>query len=613
MSTKNGRWQQIVNWWRSDDKWPGQGTKIFLSALCGVGLVVIAVILFDYVSNNYCVVLKDMVEKSPPWALITALAAVPTLLLLWYWRDRHKREEINKGKRDIEIARDGQITDRFTNAIKLLGDEKLEVRLGGIYALERIAKDSKKDHFTVMEALAAFVRYKAPWRAGTQQESDSRPALADPSEDVQAALTVIARRNRINIEEETVPIQLYRSDLRKTYLDGAFLRNINFWASHLEQSSMLNADLNESWMELACFDNAVLDKAKLEGANLCGTLLRRTSLRGANLRNAKLSPAPGDEETCAGREMVGRFLYPVEIDGSFLAEVDLEEADLSWARISNSTFWATDLPQNISHANLKGITLKSARLINVHFLNPNLQNANFEDANLFDVRFAGAELKEANFNRCHLFSVSFEEANLESATLERAVYDELTIFPNDFGPDERKKRGMLLYCPECNKGYDENKSTSCPKCGWKPYWVKKKIEIDDRIVTEEEWKINSTLNISVVSVIKNPFSGKNYTTPIRQLSENLSKMGYKISGGGLASEKYFSEWEKSTEENTIRILYDNDKKELAEKIRKSVANFVEPIEAKLLKVTEAVEKSADKEKRNYIPEGIDITVAYLMR
>ena len=31
------------------------------------------------------------------------------------------------------------------------GDEKLEVRLGGIYALERIARDSEKDHGPIME------------------------------------------------------------------------------------------------------------------------------------------------------------------------------------------------------------------------------------------------------------------------------------------------------------------------------------------------------------------------------------------------------------------------------------------------------------------------------
>jgi hypothetical protein len=51
-----------------------------------------------------------------------------------------------------------QITDRYTKAIEQLGSGKLHVRLGGIYALERIAVDSARDHPTVVEVLSALLR-----------------------------------------------------------------------------------------------------------------------------------------------------------------------------------------------------------------------------------------------------------------------------------------------------------------------------------------------------------------------------------------------------------------------------------------------------------------------
>src|SRR5829696_2981635 len=68
--------------------------------------------------------------------------------------------------RRVEITQDQQVTERFTRAIDQLGatDDKtgnprLEVRLGGIYALERIARDSpKRDYSTIMEVLTAYVR-----------------------------------------------------------------------------------------------------------------------------------------------------------------------------------------------------------------------------------------------------------------------------------------------------------------------------------------------------------------------------------------------------------------------------------------------------------------------
>ena len=44
----------------------------------------------------------------------------------------------------VEVSLESQITDRFTKAIEQLGDDKLQVRLGGIFALERIACDSPR-------------------------------------------------------------------------------------------------------------------------------------------------------------------------------------------------------------------------------------------------------------------------------------------------------------------------------------------------------------------------------------------------------------------------------------------------------------------------------------
>jgi hypothetical protein len=72
--------------------------------------------------------------------------------------------------RRIRVTEDGQVTERFTKAIEQLGSCKadgepnFDVRLGGIFSLERIARDSEKDHWTVMEVLSAYVRENAMMR-----------------------------------------------------------------------------------------------------------------------------------------------------------------------------------------------------------------------------------------------------------------------------------------------------------------------------------------------------------------------------------------------------------------------------------------------------------------
>jgi hypothetical protein len=71
--------------------------------------------------------------------------------------------QVQTSRRQLEIAQHGQVTERFTRAIDQLGHENLDVRLGGIYALERIANDSAQDRTTVTEVLTAFIRGHAPW------------------------------------------------------------------------------------------------------------------------------------------------------------------------------------------------------------------------------------------------------------------------------------------------------------------------------------------------------------------------------------------------------------------------------------------------------------------
>src|SRR5215208_1156741 len=68
----------------------------------------------------------------------------------------------------LRLTEQGQITERFTRAIEQLGatddkgEKKVEIRLGGIYALERISRESENDYWPIMQILAAYVREHAP-------------------------------------------------------------------------------------------------------------------------------------------------------------------------------------------------------------------------------------------------------------------------------------------------------------------------------------------------------------------------------------------------------------------------------------------------------------------
>ena len=186
------------------------------------------------------------------------------------------------------IALEGQITERFTRAIDQLGSDKMEIRMGGIYALERIAFDSKKDYWPIIETLTAFVREGARWQGPLtvspeslsredpdslkEVNSDLPESEINPSTDIQAALTVLGRRKyRFGHK-----IEIWRLDLRNTDLRGA-----NLSRAHLEGAILRKAHLEGARLEGAC-----LKKAYLEDAHLEGTRLRKAHLEGANLRRA---------------------------------------------------------------------------------------------------------------------------------------------------------------------------------------------------------------------------------------------------------------------------------------------------------------------------------------
>ena len=186
-------------------------------------------------------------------------------------------QRLQVAREELQIAREGQITERFSRAIEHLGSkESLDVRVEAIYALERTARESRQDHGPIMEILTAYVRERAqrdrPSSAQQPAADDQRPAAFSDEDllptsalatDIQAALTVLGRR-RANYDPPGQVLNLMRT---------------NLCGANLIQASLQRALLGE----------ADLQKAKLWQANLQGVRLSRASLREANLSLAMKS------------------------------------------------------------------------------------------------------------------------------------------------------------------------------------------------------------------------------------------------------------------------------------------------------------------------------------
>lgn len=310
------------------------------------------------------------------------------------------------------FAFEGQASERFANAVRLLnepGADKLQVRIAGIYDLEKLAKQHPElYHQTVMEVLTSFIRMTVPnppndplrkkaddiERESTHRryvkilpggpydlkDSTSKLELPDyyrlncacvqytpPHPDIQLALTVVCQRD-INWEQQHLPD--YKLDLSQTNLSGANLMKANLQGAFLVWSNLEGADLAE-----ANLSHALSMQVNLRGACLVEANMREADFCGSNLQAADIAQA----------EMYDISLRDADLSGANLSYSNLEMADFEYSVLERAFLHQA----NLKHTNLWNCNLRSAFLV----------WARLDDTDIGESDLTGAELSETDFSQ----------------------------------------------------------------------------------------------------------------------------------------------------------------------------------------------------------------------
>lgn len=199
----------------------------------------------------------------------------------------------------LKATLEGQLADRLTQAVDQLRDRNLEVRLGGIYALERLARTTENDYWPIMEILTAFVRERA---SVTKNQTPKEPPLR-LAPDIQAALDVIGRRRHAYKDGESQRLDLRAADLRRAHLAGAKLAGAILSEVRLEKANLAGISLEGAILRAAYLEHSNLTDAKMQGAFLLNTSLKGARLRNANLQGAFLGGARFDEADLLGADL----------------------------------------------------------------------------------------------------------------------------------------------------------------------------------------------------------------------------------------------------------------------------------------------------------------------
>ncbi|MCE7999020.1 MAG: pentapeptide repeat-containing protein [Rhodobiaceae bacterium] len=364
------------------------------------------------------------------WALATIAAGAAGLygLSLAARRTKTLDEQARIAEENRKLSEQAQITDRFTRAVEQLGHENRSVRLGAIYALERIAKDSERDFDVIMGTLAAYARVQAPFA----YKQSSSPAVsfdafnvavetpdigADyqkqfekyrPSVDVEAALLVLSR-----VIPRNHPLRTFRRiDLRFTDLRGLDLPQSDFSGFRFDFSNFDGANLIESSLRNVSLNHASLNAVRLEHSDLT-----EATLKGATLIRSQLSDAILTKANLSECELLRTNLWSSECVGSSFRLANLAGAHMGEGNFSGSNFFAATMwgvqahNSNFTSVDMGHVDLAGSFLQNACFRLACLIEGCLVHANVRDSIFEGAQIDEADF----LDVTGLESSQLSSA------------------------------------------------------------------------------------------------------------------------------------------------------------------------------------------------------
>ena len=244
--------------------------------------------------------------------VLAGLIALP----LAVWRGRVADRQATATDKQAETAQKDLLNKRYQDSAGMLGHDVLAVRLAGIYALERLAKEHPQGyHIEVMKSLCAFVRNPIRYESlGPVVSTESGWELTssggedyDLRPDVQAAMDAICACHGREFLIETEA--RFRLDLR-----AADFRGLKIWLANLDNARLVSAELSKVFMIGWDLSDADLTGANLSGAIVCGAHLSRARMLLANVSGADFtgnafsssSPKPDpDPATALGSAAAG--------------------------------------------------------------------------------------------------------------------------------------------------------------------------------------------------------------------------------------------------------------------------------------------------------------------
>ena len=387
------------------------------------------------------------------------------LIAIWVaiWRGVVADRQARASWDQTETSRRSLLNERYQKGAEMLGSTVLYVRLGGIYALDSLAREYPEIyHLQVIKLFAAFVVARTRAETAEQVETTTSSATSESEEpdkpaptsfwegsddtgkdhwlesksclaesfdlflaadrevgpvpglakDVEEVMRLISERDekrialeskdeiRMNLADASLPGLIFHdADFSNIDFTKADLRRVRGWGARLTKAVLPGANLSAASLHGADFRDADMRRVNLTAARLQGADLRNANLGHIDLASQNLWKGATFHSKLVGARLDGADLRGADLGYADMRGVSLRGAKLDKARLNN----------------LSGVNLRSASLRDTDLGGADLSKANLSGADLSGANLAGANLAGANFGNAKLAGANLTEANVSGA------------------------------------------------------------------------------------------------------------------------------------------------------------------------------------------------------
>ena len=311
-------------------------------------------------------------------------------LYLTYRRTKAIEDSVVVAQQNVKISEDGNVTERFKNAIEHLGRDEGSIRLGGIYSLHRIAKKSPEDTESVCNIFCSYLISEAVSNI-TYKKGDliAIKTIAD----------LLFKHDDNRLVYASIKKTLSNVHFVELNLDNGNISNCKFTKTSIVKSTFFNCVIEGSSFKSSILNKLNFSRSKIKNVRFDGCELKNTGFFKSNWENVTIYDSDLKLIHMSSSTLINITVWQVFFNQSNLEHLNISESSFLEVSFENSYLDYSNIKNtSINKCDMKYACLKNVDLSNSEIINSDLKGVNFSGANLSNCDFKNSFLIEADMS-----------------------------------------------------------------------------------------------------------------------------------------------------------------------------------------------------------------------